>query len=308
MKLLLFSNMTNISVLIVANGNPPHLIKSIESVESLASEIIIIDIGLTKEAQNSLLSLNLVTIIQEEPVEYVELLREKSKQYAKNNYILMLDPDEIVPKQLSDRLLDEYDKYDFISIPRKNIIFGKWIQHSRWWPDHQIRLFKKDSVTWSKKLHAQPKTKGNGLQIEPEEQFALTHHNYESLDEYMTKMMRYAKADAQMHVSSEETFTLSQALSQGSSEFISRFFVADGYKDGMHGFTLSFMQLMYYPLVYFYYWEGRKYENVETKIIISDAETFAKTLLYEILHWLSVKNITYSTSNLKRRIIRKLLK
>jgi len=300
--------MTNISVLIVANGNPPHLLQSIESVQSLASEIIIIDIGLTKDAQNSLLSHNLVKIIQENPVDYVELLREKSKQYAKNDYILILDPDEIVSRQLSDRLLEEYDKYDFISIPRKNIIFGKWIQHSRWWPDYQIRLFKKDAVTWSKKLHAQPITKGNGLQIEPEEPFALTHYNYESLDEYMTKMMRYAKADAQMHVSSEEKFTLSQALSQGSSEFISRFFAADGYKDGMHGFTLSFMQLMYYPLVYFYYWEGRKYEEHAQKEMIDASSNHFKDVLLQSNHWISVKHLSSSISQLKQKIVSHILK
>lgn len=308
MKLLLFSNMTNISVLIVANGNPPHLLKSIESVQSLASEIIIIDIGLTKDAQNTLLSHNLVKIIQEVPVAYVELLREKSKQYAKNDYILILDPDEIVPKRLSDRLLEEYDKYDFISIPRKNIIFRKWIQHNRWWPDYQIRLFKKDSVAWSKELHAQPKTKGNGLKIEPEEQFALTHHNYESLDEYMIKMMRYAKADAQMHVSSEEKFTLSQALSQGSSEFISRFFAADGYKDGMHGFTLSFMQLMYYPLVYFYYWEGRKYEYVDKEKLIDAPSSFFKDLLLQTNYWIEEKNLSKKLSHLKNALLKRLLK
>ncbi len=308
MKLLLFSNMTNISVLIVANGNPPYLLKSIESVQSLASEIIIIDIGLTKNTQNNLLSLNLVKIIQENPVDYVELLREKSKQYAKNDYILILDPDEIVSKQLSDKLLEEYDKYDFISIPRKNIIFGKWIQHSRWWPDHQIRLFKKDSVTWSKKLHAQPKTKGDGLKIEPEEELALIHHNYESLDEYMLKMIRYAKADAQIHLSSGEKFTLSQALSQGSSEFISRFFAADGYKDGMHGFTLSFMQLMYYPLVYFYYWEMNKYKNTEEQKLDSQMQIFTKNLLREIMFWIQNKFPNDSTSTIKSKILQKLLK
>ncbi|MDP4011907.1 MAG: glycosyltransferase [Candidatus Roizmanbacteria bacterium] len=297
-----------ISAIIIAVGEPKYIFQVIQSIFNIVTEVVIIDIGLSAEWKNQLKHMQKVRIIQEKPVEYVELLREKSKQYAKNDYILMLDPDELVPPELATQILENYQKYDFISIPRKNIIFGKWIQHSRWWPDYQIRLFKKDRVSWSKNLHAQPKTTGNGWTVPPDENQALEHYNYESLDEYMTKMMRYAKADASTHLSSEETFTLSQALTQGSSEFISRFFASDGYKDGMHGFVLSFLQLMYYPLVYFYYWEGRKYENVETKTIISDAETFAKTLLYEILHWLSVKNITHSTSNLKRRIIRKLLK
>ncbi|PIZ64910.1 hypothetical protein CO051_04315 [Candidatus Roizmanbacteria bacterium CG_4_9_14_0_2_um_filter_39_13] len=305
MKLLLFSNMTNISVLIVANGNPPHLLQSIASVQSLASEIIIIDIGLTKDAQNNILSLNLVTIIQEKPVEYVELLREKSKQYAKNDYILMLDPDELVPPELATQILENYQKYDFISIPRKNIIFGKWIQHSRWWPDYQIRLFKKDRVSWPKNLHAQPKTTGNGWTVPPDENQALEHYNYESLDEYMAKMMRYAKADASTHLSSEETFTLPQALTQGSSEFISRFFAADGYKDGMHGFTLSFMQLMYYPLVYFYYWEERKYEDKHSQNdLINISNHFFISTLFEALHWSKIRN----TLNTKKRLILQLLK
>jgi (heptosyl)LPS beta-1,4-glucosyltransferase len=233
---------------------------------------------------------------------YVEEIREKSKNYAKTEYVLFLDPDEIIPEKLSDYLIDNYKNYDYFSIPRKNIIFNKWISHARWWPDYQIRLFKKESVIWPNILHAQPDTKGSNFKIPEDEDMAITHHNYESLDEFLLKMIRYAKADAK----NRKEYSLGQALTDGKNEFISRYFAFDGYKEGIHGFILSFLQLMYYPLVYFYYWEGGK--DNEKEIENNAFNKFVKSLALESLHWGDQKKILTKMNKIKIFLTKFILK
>ncbi len=299
--------MNDITTIIVAKDSPAHIFETIESVKDLNEEIIILDIGLHKEIieqLNNYKNLQIIPIKKEVP--YVELIREESKSYAKTPYLLFLDPDEILPPDLIKKILDEYKKYDFISVPRKNIIFGKWIQNARWWPDYQIRLFKKDSVIWHQKLHAKPTAHGSGLTFDAQENLAIIHHNYENITEYLIKMIRYAKSEAQEKSKTE--YRLHYALKDGLNEFISRYFAGEGYKDGMHGFVLSFLQLMYYPLVYFYYWEGKKYAKVNEKEIVNETQFLARNLFFDILHWLGAKKLISFTTRLKNKILNKLLR
>ncbi len=295
--------MSNITTVIVALGEPKHLFDSIKSVQTLSAEIVIVDIGLSTSAREKLKKIEKVRVVEHEPVSFVELIREKTKQYAKTDYILFLDPDEIIPETLATQILENYEKYDYIMMPRMNMILGKWMEHSRWWPDYQTRVFKKKAVAWPIVIHEQPKTSGNEYKLPPEKENAILHHNYESLDEYLEKMIRYAKSDAK----SRETYSLKSALSDGTREFISRYFAGDGYKDGMHGFALSFLQLMYYGLVYFYHWEQNKY-IAEDKDIPQTSQSFFTDIFYQTNHWGIKKNLFSSQESLWYRIINKLLK
>lgn len=294
--------MTEITAVIVAKGYPKHIFETITSIENLAKEIIVVDIGLDNNCKEELLLKKVKLYFIGEKVPYVELIREWTKDIVTTKYILFLDPDEVVPKKLSDLLLENYHKYDFIKIPRKNIIFNKWIEHSRWWPDYQTRLFKKDKVIWSKELHSQPKTSGKGLNIEVKEETALVHYNYESIDDYITKMMRYAKSEASI----KQEYALSHAMKDGLDEFISRYFSGKGYKDGLHGFILSFLQLIYPFLVYSYFWEVKKYNlpDDHTKV----AEKFFTEGLYQANYWMENQMMKSTKSFIKRKIISKLLK
>jgi (heptosyl)LPS beta-1,4-glucosyltransferase len=289
--------MKNISAVIVVKDNPVHLSKVISSIEDLVKEIIIVDIGIDNVLKDELKKNEIIKIIEiKNDVPYVELIREKTKDFAQSEYVFFLDPDEIVPHGLKILIREKLDSYDYFKIPRKNIIFGRWIQHSRWWPDYQVRLFKKDKVIWPKIIHRQPKVTGNGYQIETKEELALLHHNYQNIDEYLSKFRRYAKYEAKEIFDSKKDLTFSNAIKKVLNEFISRYFAAEGYKDGSQGLVLAFLQMFYYLIVYFYYLEMKKFK-IEGKI---KEEEFFKKGLKETLYWKKEKNLL-------ERILQKIL-
>jgi len=299
--------MKEFSVVIVAKGNPRRLCECVGAVADAASEVIIVDIGLDSIAKESLKRYSNIRYERPElDVPYVELIREKAKQYASHDYILFLDPDEIVSQQLLERLSSAMGNYDYVSIPRKNIIFQKWIRHSRWWPDYQVRFFKKDAVVWPTVIHAQPETKGRGYEIEARDEFALVHHNYESFDDYLKKLSRYTNVEARTLIEMKVEFSFSKALSKGLSEFISRYFAGQGYKDGAHGLVLAVMQFFYYILVWVYSWEIRKYPEKEGTIGAREMNTFFRKGLYETNHWMEREKM--SKKGLKGKIEQALLR
>ena len=298
--------MNNITGIIVAKGKPQYLHESIDSLSKLCNEIIIADIGLEIEINNK--HPNIIIQKIDKNIPYVELIREELKQFAKNDYIFFLDPDETLSLSLIEILINTYLSYDYIRMPRKNIIFGKWIQNSRWWPDYQIRLFKKNAVEWPKVIHKQPITQGKGFTLEQKEEFAIIHHNYENIDEYLEKAIRYAKSEAQEYIDSKHSLSLFEIINKSISEFISRFFADKGYKDGMRGFVLAFMQMIYYFFVYFYYWEKKQYFETNEKTLMNASEIFFKKGLFETNHWIMKKSKESFFPRAKRKVINMLIK
>lgn len=222
--------------------------------------------------------------------EIVETVRNQVFESIKTDYLLYLDADESVGDELIARLkvLSE-EGVDFVKIPRQNYIFNSWVKASRWWPDYQVRFFKHGMVTFPYILHSEPVTSGQGITLEPNPSLAIKHLNYQSLDEWFEKNRRYARADAKVRLSSNQSFTLYDAMKLSISELVSRFFAGGGYQDGMHGLMLSILQSFYYFLVYAYYWEAKSYE---ANITPSDIKSFPRTWfthgLSEIIYWDSI--------------------
>jgi len=268
----------------VIKGRPDHIYACLSSLEKMSDEVLVADIGMEPSLAEEVAKMKKVIIIPMGDVAYVELIRETLKNKAKHEYVLFLDADEELPTSLIEELKKIYEKHDVIKIPRKNMVFGSWVQHSRWWPDHQVRLFKKTALTWPTKIHQQPELSGDIFELPGEEKNAIIHHNYDSIDNYITRMMRYAKIEAAEKIEQKKEFHLKEATQNAISEFISRYFAGEGYKDGMLGFTLGILQLFYSFLVYFYYWEKRKYSADIEEPAVNMKRFFAQGLA-ETIYW-----------------------
>jgi (heptosyl)LPS beta-1,4-glucosyltransferase len=192
-------------------------------------------------------------------------------------------------------------------IPRKNIIFGMWIRHSRWWPDHQLRFFKKDSVVWPAVIHPIPQATGRGLTIPAMEELSIKHYNYENLDQYFEKSLRYARTEAKKAIMENKKITIGETFKKGLNEFVSRYFGGEGYKDGSHGFVLAVLQMFYYFLVYVFYWEEMKYIDLDKETTVQEIQKFYADGLKDTNYWLINKKLLYNNNKLKVRLLSKII-
>src|SRR5437879_5905913 len=74
-----------------------------------------------------------VIFIKRQP--FVELARNLSISKAEHEWVLILDPDEEVPESLANKLREIVSNNGVtthVEIPRKNIIFKKWVKASMW--------------------------------------------------------------------------------------------------------------------------------------------------------------------------------
>lgn len=306
-----------ISTIIVAEGICPDIHLSIGSAQIISSEVIVVDIGIATEVREKIRSERPdVIFTQMEKPEYVELIRQQTFAFARYPWILLLDPDEYLSPELVKFIQEthEDESHTHFKIPRQNYIFGKWIAHSRWWPDYQVRLFRADSASWPTTLHGQPKLTGKGYIVGAFEDEKLemsacviVHHNYVNIQQFLEKSLRYARIDAQEMAEKNQTFTIHEACKRATGEFISRFFADRGYKDGVHGLILALLQMFYYILVFCYVWEKNGYQPVTQTQVMRAVKQIFMTTSREAYYWMSrgkiVKGLEAFTARIKSKIL-----
>ncbi|NTW78460.1 MAG: glycosyltransferase family 2 protein, partial [Syntrophaceae bacterium] len=148
-----------ISVVIHTYNSEKYLEKCLESVKSV-EEIVICDMYSTDRTIEIAQKYG-EKIVYHENVGFAVPARNFALSHATQERILVLDSDEIVPKELLD-YLREYIKnhhpvYKALYIPRKNILLGKILWS--WYPNPIMRFFKKGVVTFDEKVHCMLKAK-----------------------------------------------------------------------------------------------------------------------------------------------------
>jgi len=250
------TNKPNISAVINVRNEADALAKCLHSIKNLADEIIVVDMKSSDNSKEVAKKAG-AQVFSYRPMKFVEPARNFALSKATGKWILLLDPDEFLNKTLKKELLSitKRTDVDFVKIPRKNIIFGKWIRHSNCWPDYLVRFFKKGAVTWKKEIHSQPTTKGNGITLLDSEKMAINHNNYTNVSQFVTRAVRYSGIQADELFTQNYKLKTSDFLLKPIKEFNSRFFFAEGYKDGFHGLVFSVLQAFAIALIYIRLWE-----------------------------------------------------
>ena len=255
--------MGKISVVINTWNEEKNLPRCIASVKGFADEIVVVDAMSSDDTVSVAKSYKAKVYLYTKSFTHVEQLRNFALNKATCNWILVLDADECLPVSLISSLkqISDNSEGDYYRLPRKNIIFGKWIKHSRWWPDYNIRFFRKGYVSWDEAIHSIPLTKGKGIDLEPKEENAIIHYHYQSIEQYIERMNRYTGVQAKNLTESGYKFIWSDLVKKPANEFLSRYFLGEGFRDGLHGFTLAGLQAVSEFMVYLKVWQTEKFKD-----------------------------------------------
>ncbi|QQG42199.1 MAG: glycosyltransferase family 2 protein [Candidatus Woesebacteria bacterium] len=275
---------SKISVVINTLNEEENLSRAIRSVKGFADEIVVVDMESTDKTVEVAKKLGAKVFLHKK-TGYVEPARNFAISKTMNSWILVLDADEEIPEKLAEKITQilKEPKADYFRIPRKNIIFGKWLKHSRWWPDYNIRLFKKGSVSWNEVIHAVPMTQGVGGELEAIEGLSIVHRNYDTLEQYVERMNRYTSQHALLKVNEGYKFSWKDIITKPSNEFFSRYFFGEGYKDGLHGLSLSLLQAFSELVMYLKIWQNEKF--MEKDLNISEVNLLMRDEEKELHYW-----------------------
>lgn len=223
---------------------------------------------------------------------------------ASGEWILSLDSDERVSPNLAREILkkvkNQKNKDNGYWIPRKNIIFGKWIESEMWWPDYQLRLFKNGKGKFPEKhVHEYLKVQGKTEKFES----PLIHQNYTSIDQYLWKMLNiYVPSEVKNRQGVRVHWV--DSIRFPVNDFLKTFFLQKGYKDGMHGLVLALLQAFYMEIVFAKLWEKQEFNKENPKNFLKELSRELKTISKEFVYWM-LTSFLRETKNPFKKIIYK---
>lgn len=218
---------------------------------------------------------------------------------ATGDWILNLDADERVSEELQKEIKQVLKTSKDVNgywIPRKNIIFGKWIEYTGWYPDHQLRLFRKNKGKFGEKhIHEMIKLNGKDGYLNNN----LTHYNYENIIQFLHKMEIYVESESKNLIENGYELQVKDVINLPLKEFMSRFFAREGYKDGLHGLVLSFLMSFYYLCIFVSIWEKQKFKDQEINSF-SLIEEESRNIGKEFKYWFKNEKIKLTKNPLKK--------
>lgn len=292
--------MAKLSIVISAY-NEQRKIRACLASAKFADEIIFLDNSSTDKTVKIAREFTKKVYIQPNDPTKIDLQKNLGIQKATGDWILILDADEEVSSELAKeikKLIDtEQNEYNGFWVPRKNIIFGKWIQHSGWYPDFQLRLFRKGKGKYEKAHYHEPiAVNGETSRLTQH----LVHHNYEHVGQFLYKSLQvYAINEAEDLIRSGYRFNYRDAIRLPFKEFLSRYFAREGYKDGFHGMMLALLMGFYHFIIFTYIWEKKKFID-EDNLRIEDFDEEIKETGQELRYWIAKEKIDEEKGMLKK--------
>ena len=172
--------------------------------------------------------------------------KQFAAEAATHEWIFSLDADERVSDELRAsierlRATDESTLADGYSIARRAFYMGRWIRGGGWYPDRQLRLYRKSRGHWVGPYVHESVKMDSGAQVE-ELTGDILH--YTTSDPIKHKRMieeRYAPLGARKMFEQGKRASRFQFATVGPATFIRSYLLKGGFRDGAAGLMIAKM-------------------------------------------------------------------
>lgn len=245
--------MTKLSIAIAAYNEEAHIGRCLASVSGWADEIVLVDGG-SKDKTVAVANTFGAKIIETTNPPIFHINKQKALDACSGTWILQLDADEVVTKELRDeivRVINSNPKENGYYIPRRNYFCGHWLHKGGQYPDYVMRLFRRGKGWFpAKNVHEQIAAEGTiGYLNVP-----LEHYSYGTMKDYWRKADVYTSltADefAREAVRKNLVSYIRYEIVMPIQTFFSIFLRHKGFLDGVYGFLFAFFSALHYPIAY----------------------------------------------------------
>lgn len=229
-----------LSAAIITYNEENNIERCIFSLLPVSDEIIVVDSFSTDKTKEICLRLG---------VRFIENTFEghiQQKNYAlknaTNEWVLSLDADEVLTKELQTSILEVKKKpqYNGYRFNRLTNYCGHWVKYCGWYPDTKVRLVKKDLAHWTginphDRLDMITNEQTGFLQGD------LLHYSYNNQEEHYKQIEYFGNIAARELYEKGKKTNYFIIFLKITAQFIKSFFIKKGFMDGKTGFTISRM-------------------------------------------------------------------
>jgi glycosyltransferase involved in cell wall biosynthesis len=227
--------MPRLSAIIITKNEASNIAECLDSV-AFADEHIVVDSGSTDDT---------VSIAKSKGarVEF-HAFNGFGRQFnhalslARGEWVFSIDADERVSLALAaelQRAMKER-KADGYEMPRLSTFCGREMQHSGWYPDYVLRLWRRGRARWTEDLvHPRPVCDGPVARLTQ----PLDHHPVVRIEQALRRMDHYSTLAADMLIARGKRVSFFSGIAHGLWTFLRTYLLRAGFLDGRQGFLLA---------------------------------------------------------------------
>jgi glycosyltransferase involved in cell wall biosynthesis len=243
-----------ISVTIITRNEEDRIGQALESV-AWADEIVVVDAESTDRTVEIARQYTDRVIVNPWPGYAAQ--KNFADSQASHEWVLSIDADERASPDLRrsiEQLKHEGPRHDGYRIARRAWYLGRWINHSGWYPDYQLRLYRRDRAQWQGDyVHESVRVEGSVGTLSGD----LWHFTRRSLTEHHQVLGQYTSLAAEQDFARGKTVGLLDLLLRPPLTFLRSYIFKQGFRDGIAGLVIASFAAYYVFLKLAKLWEKR---------------------------------------------------
>ncbi|HOV89264.1 MAG TPA: glycosyltransferase family 2 protein [Syntrophorhabdaceae bacterium] len=246
---------TPISIYMITFNNATTIERALKSVTGWADEVIVVDSHSTD---------NTAEIASRYTEKFYQFdttnLRDKyqfAQDKCSNEWVMFIDADEWLTEGIKKEIgevLSFNPLYDGFMVKRRNIYLGREIRFGGWYPDHEIRLYRKDKGGWQGGIHAKVYVHGKIGRLKN----YYMHTPYTDTSHQIRTIDRYASAYAEDLFAAKRRFHLFNMFFRPVYRFFRDYIFKLGFLDGIPGMIIMASTMYYVFMKHAKLWEMEK--------------------------------------------------
>lgn len=166
---------------------------------------------------------------------------------TKGDWILFIDADEIVTKELQEEI-KKYLEVDWLNgcfIKRQDKFMGRWLKHGEPIKNRFLRLARRGTGRWLNKVHEIWQVREPTITLRN----PLLHDGETSISSFINKIDYYSTLRASELATKKKKSNIGQIIFYPLGKFLQNYFLKLGFLDGIPGFSLAFLMSLHSILV-----------------------------------------------------------
>lgn len=229
-----------LSVVIVARNEAETLPRCLASVSGWVSEIIVVLNDTTDTSET--IAKEHGAIVHHRDWKGFRDSKNEALDLATHPWALCLDADEEVSVALRTDIEGffahgDHQRFAGAQFPRKVWFIDRWITHGDWYPDHSLRLIKRDVSRWGgdEFVHEKMECDGAVTTLTGD----LHHYSFPTLSSHVAKINPFADLFVQQRQANGVRFSVFSAVFRPFWRFFRAYVLRRGFLDGYPGFYIA---------------------------------------------------------------------
>lgn len=219
-----------------------HLDGCLAGCADWVSEIVVVDME-SEDGTREIAQRYGAHVIEVPNAGFAEPGRQRFIDAATQPWLLVLDADERSTEGLRELVARTAAREDVdgVWLPRRNRVFGHWFRGAGYWPDRQMRLFRRERTHWPPTVHTWAQVDGVTEEAPADPDAAIVHLQYDTIGAWVERNNRYTDAEVERAVAAGRKPSVVRLAWLPLAHFVHRFVRERGFRDGWPGLAVSLL-------------------------------------------------------------------